>query len=249
MPRLGGWNWCECIPVAIDDHSRIAFSAVYANEKRTFAIAFPQAALAYYARFGIRFRALHKTLHDLHQWQGGTLPSNSTQRMGFCPLFPTTGTDHMLAWACRLPSEDPYLKGTAALSGRLIELSRKLRFANCSLCHLAPVIHLTEGWECTFEEEASKGEEVHACEIACQETAQLIGSSCTYLDRIWSLLPFIASHHQSWLGLSRVVELGCVCCPSRSTKSLALRHFGRFGITFGAGVGHPVSVSNVHDRL
>jgi len=44
--------------VAIDDHSRIAFSAIYPDEKQASVLAFLADALAYYARFGICFRAL-----------------------------------------------------------------------------------------------------------------------------------------------------------------------------------------------
>ena len=49
----GGW---EYVHVAIDDHSRIAFSQVAANEKGVSAAAFLRAALAWYAKLGIRMR-------------------------------------------------------------------------------------------------------------------------------------------------------------------------------------------------
>lgn len=45
-----GW---EYIHVAIDDHSRIAFSQVLPNQKASSAVAFLQAALQYYASLGI----------------------------------------------------------------------------------------------------------------------------------------------------------------------------------------------------
>jgi transposase InsO family protein len=48
----------EAVHVAIDDHSRIAFSAIYPNEKAASTISFLHAALAYYARLGIRFKAV-----------------------------------------------------------------------------------------------------------------------------------------------------------------------------------------------
>jgi len=54
---VSGIGW-EYLHVAIDDHSRIAFSAIYPDEKRQSVLAFLSAALAYYARFGIRFRAV-----------------------------------------------------------------------------------------------------------------------------------------------------------------------------------------------
>ncbi len=53
--RGAGW---EYVHVAIDDHSRIAFSAIYPNEKTDSTVAFLYAALAYYDRLGIRFKAL-----------------------------------------------------------------------------------------------------------------------------------------------------------------------------------------------
>jgi len=53
--RRVGW---EYVHVAIDDHSRIAFSAILANEKACSTVAFLGQALAYYARFGIRFKAV-----------------------------------------------------------------------------------------------------------------------------------------------------------------------------------------------
>ena len=52
-----GAGW-EYVHVAIDDHSRIAFSAIYPDETQASVLAFLQAAQAYYARLGIRFRAV-----------------------------------------------------------------------------------------------------------------------------------------------------------------------------------------------
>jgi transposase InsO family protein len=53
--RRVGW---EYVHVAIDDHSRIAFSAFFPDETATSTVAFLRQALAYYAQLGIRFRAL-----------------------------------------------------------------------------------------------------------------------------------------------------------------------------------------------
>jgi hypothetical protein len=47
-----------CVPVAVDDHSRIAFSAILPDETAASAAAFLGQALAYFARLGIDFRAL-----------------------------------------------------------------------------------------------------------------------------------------------------------------------------------------------
>ena len=54
---VDGAGW-EYVHVAIDDHSRIAFSAIYPDEKQASVLAFLHAALAYYTRLGIRFKAL-----------------------------------------------------------------------------------------------------------------------------------------------------------------------------------------------
>ena len=54
---VDGAGW-EYVHVAIDDHSRIAFSAIYPNERQESVVAFLRAALAYYARLGIRFKAI-----------------------------------------------------------------------------------------------------------------------------------------------------------------------------------------------
>jgi transposase InsO family protein len=48
----------EAVHVAIDDHSRIAFSAIYPDETAASTVSFLHAALAYYARLGIRFKAV-----------------------------------------------------------------------------------------------------------------------------------------------------------------------------------------------
>jgi transposase InsO family protein len=54
VPGIGA----EFVHVAIDDHSRIAFSAIYPDETRASVLHFLDAALAYYARLGIRFKAV-----------------------------------------------------------------------------------------------------------------------------------------------------------------------------------------------
>jgi transposase InsO family protein len=48
----------ETLHVAIDDHSRIAFSALYPDETKESVAAFLHQALAYYARLGIHCKAL-----------------------------------------------------------------------------------------------------------------------------------------------------------------------------------------------
>jgi len=49
--RGAGW---EMLHVAIDDHSRIAFSRLYPDERAASTVAFLRTAVTYYARFGIR---------------------------------------------------------------------------------------------------------------------------------------------------------------------------------------------------
>jgi len=51
--RRAGW---EMLHVAIDDHSRIAFSALFPNERATSTVSFLRQAVAYYARLGIHIR-------------------------------------------------------------------------------------------------------------------------------------------------------------------------------------------------
>jgi len=53
--RRVGW---EYVHVAIDDHSRIAFSAIFPDETAASTAAFLAQALDYYARLGIHFRAV-----------------------------------------------------------------------------------------------------------------------------------------------------------------------------------------------
>jgi transposase InsO family protein len=51
--RGKGLGW-EFVHVAIDDHSRLAFSQVMKNERKACAIAFLKAAVAYYERLGVK---------------------------------------------------------------------------------------------------------------------------------------------------------------------------------------------------
>jgi len=54
-PQFAGW---QALHVAIDDHSRLAFSRMLPNQKTETAIAFLHAAVAFYAQRGIRIRRL-----------------------------------------------------------------------------------------------------------------------------------------------------------------------------------------------
>ena len=55
--RVQGAGW-ECLFVAVDDHSRIAFTQMYPDERKESAVSFLQAAAAYYAKLGVRVQRL-----------------------------------------------------------------------------------------------------------------------------------------------------------------------------------------------
>jgi len=54
-PQFAGW---QALHVAIDDHSRLAFSRMLPNQQSQTAIAFLHAAVAFYAQHGISIRRL-----------------------------------------------------------------------------------------------------------------------------------------------------------------------------------------------
>jgi len=54
-PQFAGW---EAPHIAIDDHSRLAFSQLLPDQKTETTIAFLRDAMAFYAQHGIRIRAL-----------------------------------------------------------------------------------------------------------------------------------------------------------------------------------------------
>jgi transposase InsO family protein len=54
VPGIGA----EFVHIAIDDHSRMAFAAIYPDEKRASVLHFLHAALAFYKRHGIDFKAV-----------------------------------------------------------------------------------------------------------------------------------------------------------------------------------------------
>lgn len=55
--RVQGAGW-EFLFVAIDDHSRIAFTQMYPDERKQSAVSFLQAAAAYYAKLGVGVQRL-----------------------------------------------------------------------------------------------------------------------------------------------------------------------------------------------
>jgi transposase InsO family protein len=48
----------ECVHVCIDDHSRVAFADLLADQKRESAVGFLESALAYYASLGVRVQRI-----------------------------------------------------------------------------------------------------------------------------------------------------------------------------------------------
>jgi transposase InsO family protein len=55
--RTRGLGW-EYLFVAVDDHARVAFTALYPDERQGSALAFLRAAVAYYAKLGVTIRRL-----------------------------------------------------------------------------------------------------------------------------------------------------------------------------------------------
>jgi transposase InsO family protein len=51
--RQGGYGW-EYVHVCIDDHSRLSFMQIHANEKAASAVAFLKAAIAWYKKLGVK---------------------------------------------------------------------------------------------------------------------------------------------------------------------------------------------------
>ena len=115
--RHHGIGW-EFVHVCIDDASRIAFVQVRIDQRKESAVAFLEAAVAYYAKLGIRIERvmtdngscyqvkdvpsrlqtprpspnLHQTLHPEDQRKSRTLHSNRTARMGLRARLPQLGS-------------------------------------------------------------------------------------------------------------------------------------------------------------
>ena len=112
-----GIGW-EFVHVCIDDASRIAFVQVMADQRKESAVVFLKAAIAYYAKLGVRvervmtdngscyrsktFRDslqtsrsspnLHQALHAQDRWQGRALHPNRASRMGLRPRLSQLGS-------------------------------------------------------------------------------------------------------------------------------------------------------------
>jgi transposase InsO family protein len=68
-PQFAGW---EALHIAIDDHSRLAFSQLLPDQKTETTIAFLRDAIAFYAQHGIRIRALltdNESCYRAHQFR------------------------------------------------------------------------------------------------------------------------------------------------------------------------------------
>ena len=66
--RGAGW---ECVHVCIDDHSRVAYAEVRPDECKESAVAFLEAAVASYARFGVGIQRVlyHLPAFDVARWR------------------------------------------------------------------------------------------------------------------------------------------------------------------------------------
>ena len=114
--RHHGIGW-EFVHVCIDDASRVAFVKVMANQRKESAVAFLEAAIAYYAKLGVRIERvmrtmaratikdvpirlrtprpspnLHQALHPDDQWKSRALHPNRASRMGLCLCLPELGS-------------------------------------------------------------------------------------------------------------------------------------------------------------
>lgn len=84
---VDGAGW-ETLFVAIDDHARIAFTDVYADERIPNAVLFLRNAYAYYASLGVRIQRTaalefwnhHYNWHRPHQGIGGVPPMSRLNR-------------------------------------------------------------------------------------------------------------------------------------------------------------------------
>jgi len=129
---VDGAGW-EMLFVAIDDHARVAFTAIHPDEKREQAVTFLRNAVAYYARLGVKVKRLltdngsapihavsrnlcparhhtqiHSTLPTANQWQGRALHPVRLARVGLRLDIPELSTprqgSRQLAAPLQLPS-------------------------------------------------------------------------------------------------------------------------------------------------
>ena len=105
-----GIGW-EFVHVCIDDASRIAFVQVMPDDTKQSAVAFLNAAVAYYESLGVKVARVkrrllqslglsrclprprpashpHQTIYASHQWKGRALHPNCPARMGLCQGLP-----------------------------------------------------------------------------------------------------------------------------------------------------------------
>src|SRR6202050_1415617 len=84
-PQFAGW---QALHVAIDDHSRLAFSRMLPNQQSETAIAFLRAAIAFYAQHGITIRRLltdNGSCYRSHQFRATCLQLGLQQRFTQTP--------------------------------------------------------------------------------------------------------------------------------------------------------------------
>ena len=131
--RGAGW---ELLHVAIDDHSRIAFSQFHPDERASSSVAFLRAAVAYYARLGIRIRRGSPTTLPASTLTGLPLPATSSA-FAICAPDPTLpaptarpsassrplcANGPMLACICTPPNARPSLNPGCTITTRIVPM-------------------------------------------------------------------------------------------------------------------------------
>ena len=122
-----GAGW-EFVHVAIDDHSRLAYSEIHPDERAATALAFLQALLAYYARFGIR---VERIMTDNGSCYRSKVFRRACRRLGIRHLY-----------------TQPYRPRTNGKAERFIQsalrewaYARSYRTSDQRSAHLAPWLH------------------------------------------------------------------------------------------------------------
>ena len=124
---VDGAGW-ETLFVAIDDHARLAFTAMHPDEKKEQAVLFLKNAVAYYARMGVVVQrllgvplarvqpslrgaghqaSLHQALPAADQWQSRALHPIGATRMGLRLDLPELRRAHSRTRALAAPLQLP----------------------------------------------------------------------------------------------------------------------------------------------
>src|SRR6266480_6349542 len=141
-PQFAGW---EALHIAIDDHSRLAFSQLLPDQKTETTIAFLRDAMAFYAQHGIRIRALltdNGSCYRAHQFRHACAQLSLRHRFTR-PYTPRTNgkAERFIQTALR---EWAYSRSYDNSQARALELPRWLHQYNwhrphASLDHAPPI--------------------------------------------------------------------------------------------------------------